>query len=368
MTDRQLYNLQRLIIPIAIFCILFVSTGNFGYLDFINQQNSVMYYPKLLFSVVTAAGTNLLLMAFGAYQLSYRQTGVVLKKSIIILICGLFVASLINYSLSLQTQNTFSAFSWQYFFQTLLGSSFSTFNIVYVILGVLITLPILRILAVYATLSSIKYLFWSEILFAGFLPIFIYFGGFSDVNLNAPLGIQQYFFFPLMGYWLTKTEYVKKITREQLLFAWILSICCYIVIVSVTLYQASVDGSAPSQSFYQTLQAIPCLTFFVSLVAYVRNKEIKPDSRILKDNFVRLSYGVLLVAGIVMEPLHKVYDVFTPVFGNFLGAIVWVIATGVASYLIAAILSHVFVVSKLFISLFISDTPKKGRGHEEKTN
>jgi len=270
--------------------------------------------------------------------------------------------------MSLLIQNNLAAFSWKYFFQTVSGSSFSTFDVIYVLLGVLITMPILRVLAENAGLNSVKYLFWSEIFFAGFLPILMYFGGISNLNLNAPLGIQQYFFFPLMGYWLTKTEYVKKITREQMLFAWLLTIACYIVIISVTRYQASVDGTAPTQAFYQTLQAIPCLTFFLTLEAHVCNKATKPDSRILKDNFVRLSYGVLLVAGILMTQLQRVYNVLAPILGNFIAAAVWVIATGIASYVITVLLSHVYGISKLFISLFISDTQRRGHKRDEETN
>jgi len=368
MTDRQLYNLQRLVVPIAVFCILFVSTGNFGYLDFNNQQNSIMYYPELFFSVISAAGPSLLLMAFGAYQLSHQKTNIGLRNTIITVILGVFVASLIFYVMSLLIQNNLAAFSWKYFFQTVSGSSFSTFDVIYVLLGVLITMPILRVLAENAGLNSVKYLFWSEIFFAGFLPILMYFGGISNLNLNAPLGIQQYFFFPLMGYWLTKTEYVKKITREQMLFAWLLTIACYIVIISVTRYQASVDGTAPTQAFYQTLQAIPCLTFFLTLEAHVCNKATKPDSRILKDNFVRLSYGVLLVAGILMTQLQRVYNVLAPILGNFIAAAVWVIATGIASYVITVLLSHVYGISKLFISLFISDTQRRGHKRDEETN
>lgn len=360
MTDRVFYNLQKIIVPLAIFFILFVSTGNYGYLAYVNNQNSFLFYPQIIFSVIAAAGPNLLLMSLGAYQFSHKSQNEKVAKTIVAIVLGIVIFSLLTYCYALLTTNNFSAFGWNYFFTRVVSSSFSSYNIIYVILGVLVTLPLLQLFADHANLKVINYLFWAEVVFVGFVPLFVYFTNVGNVNISSPLAIEGGFFFPLMGYWLTKIEYIKRITREQLVGAWILTFCCYAIMISVTLYQATIEKSAPSQSFYQTFQAIPCMTFFLSMVVYVQNRQKKQGKRVLKDNFVKLSYGIILVAGLVMEPLQVVYNFMEPIIGNVMSSIVWVLVTMLVSYLLSALLSHTYGVSKLFVSVFMNGKAAKG--------
>lgn len=358
MADRQFYKLQKIIIPLAIFLILYVSTGNFGYMA-LNLQTSVLFYPQLVFSIMSAMGTNLLLMAFGMYQLKKEHSSKQLWHNIWVIMLGVLIFSLLVYTYSLLIDGDISKFNLGTYFSELLQASFSSYNVLYVLLGAFITMPFMKILADNFNRDLIKYLFWLEIVFVGFIPIFVYFMGITGINLSTPIAIQGGVFFPLMGYWLSNPEKIKKITREQLLIAWLVTVCCYIVMISVTMYQSNIDNNVISQAFFQSFQAIPCLTFFVSMEVHVMNMKNKPNERVLKDNFVKLAYGVLLFSGLLMDPLKGVYDFFQPLLGYMLGSIIWVLVTMLVSYIITILASHVRGISRLFLNLFMDGTRAK---------
>lgn len=354
MADRQFYKLQKIIVPLAIFFILYVSTGSFGYMA-LNIQTSVLFYPQLVFSIVSAMGINLLLMSFGMYQLKMKHNAKKLWRNIWTIMIGIMIFSLVSYTYSLLVAGNISKFNLGTFFSDLLQTSYSSYNVLYVLLGAFITMPFIKVLADNLKENLIKYLFWLEIIFVGFLPVIIYFTGITSVNLSIPIAIQGGVFFPLMGYWLNNPARIKKITREQLLIAWIVTVCCYIVMVGVTMYQSNIENNVISQSFFQSFQAIPCLTFFLSMEVHVMNKKSKPNERILKDNFVKLAYGVMLFSGIFMEPLKVIYDFFQPLLGYMLGSIIWIFVTMLISYIVTIIVSHTKAFSHLFLNLFISD-------------
>lgn len=192
------------------------------------------------------------------------------------------------------------------------------YDVIYELLGFFVTLPVLRVIAHHASLTIQRYLFWAELLFIGMIPIIVYFTGLTAISIDQPLAITAGCFFALMGYWLSQAAILQRITREHLLIAWLLTVGCYAVMVSVTMYQVNLEHNfdlISNQPFAQTLQAIPCLTLWITIATRILNH---PSSKLPRHhNFVQTGYGSLLVAGLLIEPFMGVSRWSATVIGTW---------------------------------------------------
>ncbi|AVK62250.1 polysaccharide biosynthesis protein [Lactobacillus sp. CBA3605] len=360
MSRRQFYWLQYTVVLLAIFLILLASTGSDGLFAFALQPTKLGFYPQMVVTMLVAAGPDLLLMALGAYQLKQTNYSFArLVRYIITIIGGITLFSLIYYVYGLATTQQLHHFNSATFFSELVQGPFSTYDTLYGIIAFFVTLPILRVVAKHADAMTIKYLVIVELIFVGVFPVVGYLFGLSSIYINLPVALQGGAFFPLMGYWLVHTDFVRKITREQLLIAWILSLVCYTIMIAVTLYQSVLEGDfgvIAMQNFTQTFQAIPCLTFFITIETFILNRPLSTKHRLRPTNFLRLSYGVLLITGVVLAPLKVILMDLTPYLGPFIGSLIWVLTTILISYLVAMVLSHIAGITKLFPSIFMDFT------------
>ncbi|WP_237756447.1 polysaccharide biosynthesis protein [Lactiplantibacillus herbarum] len=314
--SKQFYYLQRTILIIALMLILFSDTADKGIFSFINQPQSIFFYPQLVVALMAVAGPNLLMMVLGAQQLQRPALTIPkLMQKLLWLIAGIVLFSVVYYGETIILSHD-QGFNVSGFFKDLVQAPVGFYDVLYEVLGFFVSLPVLRIIAKYASEQIKRYLFWTELIFIGMLPIITFFTGLTTIAVKPPLAVAAGCFFALMGYWLSKQVVLRQITREHLLVAWLLTFCCYAVMVSVTMYQVNLEQNVNlimNQPFAQTLQAIPCMTLWVTVATQIMNrKQLKPPH---KHNWLQASYGSLLVAGVLFTPLKLVTTWFISVVG-----------------------------------------------------
>ena len=317
MNIKQAYRVQRLVLLIALMLILFGDTSMNGVFSFSHRPQSIWFYPQLVVATATVAGPNLLLMALGAYQLRRPALPIArLIQQVGWLIGGIALFSLAFYIEDLIGQHSLASFNTAGFFTALAQAPVGFYDVLYELLGFFVTLPLLRVIAHHASITIQRYLFWAELLFIGMVPIVVYFTGLTTISIDPPLAITAGCFFALMGYWLSQGDILQRVTREHLLIAWLLTVGCYVVMVSVTMYQVNLEHNfdlISSQPFAQTFQAIPCLTLWVTIATRVLNRPTVKAPR--RHNFVQTGYGSLLVAGLLIEPFMNISRWSTAVLG-----------------------------------------------------
>lgn len=355
MNHKQAYRVQRIIVIVALLLILFGDTNMNGVFSFSHQPQQIWFYPQLVVALMTAAGPNLLLMALGAAQLRRPALAISqLIRQILWLIGGIALFSLFFYLEDLLGQSQGLAnFNLAGFFTALAQAPVGFYDILYELLGFFVTLPLLRVIAHHASITIQRYLFWAELVFIGMVPIVVFFTGLTTINIDPPLAITAGCFFALMGYWLSQADLLTRITREQLLVAWLLTVACYAVMVSVTMYQVNLEHNfdlISSQPFAQTFQAIPCLTLWVTVATWVMNRTTLKQPR--RHNFVQTTYGTLLVAGLLIEPFTGINRVLTPIIGAWWAAWLWTLAVGLVSVEVVWLLRHWRFARQLLPDLF----------------
>ncbi|WP_318766682.1 hypothetical protein [Lactiplantibacillus carotarum] len=249
-----------------------------------------------------------------------------------------------------------SAFSLTHFLTTLAEVPDSFYYVLYEIIGFFISLPVLRVIAVHAQRIEIHYLFWIQFIFMGAIPIIMFYTGISTIHLSTPVAITNEFFYALMGYWLSNRDFIWRITREQLMIMWLLSFCCYAIMVSTTMYQANVLNNYEvigGLNFSQTLQVIPTLTVWITIATWVLNR---PKLHVPKSiNFVTNCYALILVAGILLSPLQVISTILKQIIGIWWSGLIWVLITLVISYFIIAVLRRLTFFSEFWPNLFYND-------------
>ncbi len=354
MTEKQFYHVQSDVMILSVGLIVFGYTGPNGVFNFLEQAPDVFFYPQLLIATITTAGSSLLMMALGAQQL--RQPEYLLSKLvrlIMFIIVGITIFSFVFYVEEVLLTKVVIRFSFSNYLATLAEAPDSFYYVIYEILGFFVTLPLLRTLAIHMHSAEIKYLFWIQLIFIGLIPILLYYTGLTKISITSPIAVTNGCYFTLMGFWLSQRGFIRKITREQLLIAWLLTVCCYAVMISTIMYQANFThnyeliGNLP---FSQTLQAIPCLTVWLTITARVLNKPSLKEPR--RNNFLKMSYAVLLMTGIVLSPLQFISQLLRPLIGIWWSGLVWVLCTLVISYMIVILLQWVPWFHTFFPNLF----------------
>ncbi|WP_338210067.1 polysaccharide biosynthesis protein [Lactiplantibacillus paraxiangfangensis] len=362
MTEKQFYHVQRAVLILAVGLIVFGYTGPNGVFNFLEQAPDIFFYPQLIIATVTTAGSSLLMMALGAQQLRqprYRLPQLI--RLILFIVGGITLFSFVFYVEEVFLTKVVIRFSFSGYLATLAEAPDSFYYVIYEVLGFFVTLPLLRILAAHVRTMDIKYLFWIQLVFIGLIPILLYYTGVTTISITPPIAITNGCYFTLMGFWLSQRDFIWRITREQLIVAWLLTFCCYTVMISTIMYQANfardydLIGNLP---FSQTLQAIPCLTVWVTIATKVLNKTKLKAPR--KNNFVKMSYAVLLMTGVVLSPLQFISQGLRPLIGIWWSGLVWVLCTLILSYAIVIGLQYVPWFQKFFPNLFYNPTINKG--------
>lgn len=334
--------------------ILFGDTGMNAVFSFSHQPQSIWFYPQLVVALMTAAGPNLLLMALGAYQLRRPALSVTkLVRHVLWLMGGITLFSLAFYLEDLVMQRSLASFNVADFLTALAQAPVGFYGILYELLGFFVTLPLLRVIAHHASIVIQQYLFWVELVFIGMVPVLVYFTGLTTISIDSPLAITAGCFFALMGYWLSQTHVLQHITREHLLIAWLLTVGCYAVMVSVTMYQVNLEKNfdlISSQPFAQTFQAIPCLTLWVTIATWMMNR---PRATVAwRHNFVQTVYGSLLVAGLLIDPFMGINRWLTPIIGAWWSGWCLSVAVLIVSVELVWLLRRVHWLQRLLPDLF----------------
>lgn len=351
--SKQRYYLRRTILIVALMLILFSDTGASGVFSFVTQPQSLFFYPQLVVALMTVAGPNLLMMVLGAQQLQRPELPIAkLLQQILWLVAGIALFSVGYYVETILFSHN-QSFNVAGFFKDLVQAPVGFYDVLYEILGFLVTLPMLRVLAKYADAQVKRYLFWVELVFIGMVPIITFFTGLTTITITTPLAVTAGCFFAVMGYWLSEPTVLQRITREQLLVAWLLTFCCYAVMVSITMYQVNLEHNVElitNQPFAQTLQAIPCMTLWVTVATQTMNRTTLKQPR--QHNWLRAGYGSLLVAGILFTPLKLVTTWFIPVVGIWWYSVVICAVVLILSISLVQLLRRIPVINRLLPDLF----------------
>lgn len=332
LNQQQFYRLQRLLVILAVSCIILRATNEIGVLAFVTAPVGLFFYPQLVFSLVLVTGGNLFLMALGAYQLTLPvSTGNRWRQSLGWLIVGIVGLIGLDYlgTVIQLAANTPLRFADVLRIRPQLPTA--VLETLAGVLGFFVVQPWLRRFAQGARRRTIKTLCWIQLGVMGLVPFGLFLMGVT-LRGNFLVVIINGWFYALLGYWLNQRAWLRTVTRQQLLVAWVLTAGCYFLMVVFTMYRANLVGNLGviiEQSFVQTWQAIPCATIWLTLATWIVNRPrlvtIRPH------NFLAGGYGVLLMAVLLLPLFKVVLSLSRPLLGTSLGSVAWVGVTVIVS-------------------------------------
>ncbi|WP_409303078.1 acyltransferase [Peribacillus sp. SCS-155] len=212
----------------------------------------------------------------------------------------------------------------------------------YMIIGIYIIAPILRVFIRNAKKSDIEYFLLIAFVFSSLLPTLGHFYPFNlispfleNFDVNVVLGYVMYF---VAGYYFSRFDLSKSLTR--VIYTLGIFFAFFTILATV---QISVQKGAPDVFFYKYLRAN---VFFTSIALFIFAKNIlnkrefrQPNLRIIY-TLSKYSFGMYLVHDMIRTLLMKAgfFNItFNPVFSIPLLAICIFILSFIAAYLIRKI-------------------------------
>lgn len=245
---------------LALICIIFNHTGEYGYLLFQTTGNEALRILSICVSNFCKIGVPLFFMISGALLLPKQES---LKdlflKRILRLVVVLVLFSFIYY-IRLYLQHPEYGFSLFFFVKLIYAEPFITpFWFLYSYLAFLLMLPLLRRMV--KTMSEQDFLYFGIgaflLLFLIKIPEYVF---ESSINISIPL-LTTNILFPLLGYYiayhLPEGFTCRKNHLMLLLLFFINSFCC----IAMTLYDFSRKGSF-AVVFIEEFTLIPAFTIF----------------------------------------------------------------------------------------------------------
>lgn len=209
---------------IAIFLVIFNHTDGY-YLYYSNTDNPLTWWFSCLGSVLCRSNVPLFIMITGALLLEKKEPIKVLyKKRICRMAVVLVIFSFFYYMLSV-FRNPEKEFSLLDFLKGLLnGSIQESFWYLYLYLGLLMLLPLLRKMAAACTDNELRYLVLLQFIMGTGAGIFSFVTG-VQVNDNLYI-LNIYVFYLLAGCYLGKRTDMCKVPKSCIIGSFVLTVLC----------------------------------------------------------------------------------------------------------------------------------------------
>ena len=302
---------------LAIFLILFNHTRTNGFVLFLEERESFIYWPLMFISIISKIAVPIFLMSSGVVLLgkkeSYKELLInrILKYAII-----LFLFSLLTYSIYTKS------FDFLEFFKTLYSSqTVDSYWFLYSYLAFLIVLPFLRMIAEKMKQSDFKYLLIIFLFYSCINVLeFIIWNG--EVTFNRFLGvflIVETFFYPLVGYFIENKLDKKYLSKDRLIKLIVISIFAIILTCLLTNYRCTILNiwnEEGCQFFYNTFIFIPAITLFCCVKRLFEHISIKDKIQTAIVNISKCVFIIYLVEPLLLIFFDFLYDYLPQYIGN----------------------------------------------------
>ncbi len=317
--QRNLVHLELLRI-LAIYCVIFNHTDGRGFLLFSVAKNPIAYNFYLFLSIACKVAVPLFFMISGALLLKKEESiGTVYRKRVLRMVVILIGISLI-YTIYYDVRDG-KAFDTIAFLKTIYSSrSAVALWYLYMFIGFLAMLPLLRKMAKNLSAKEYVYLGIMSILLSGVLPILQCRLWQDTLKLNenalGTLFTSKFLVCFLMGYFFEYVLPEKYYTLRNAIYALIISviaigICCY-----MTTYRARVTGDYSGeglQTFHNSLIAIPSYSlYFCGKLLFMKKKFSERFCRMVCF-FGSMTFGIFLFEKILRELTIGVFYRLEPV-------------------------------------------------------
>ena len=300
---RRILHIEVLRI-IAAFFVIYNHTGLNGFLLFSSfGPQQIRYWVYLFFSVCCKISVPIFLMISGALLLNRDES----KKSLIMRAVRIIIALVLFSGLSYFQQIYFGAevFDLKRFIYVFVTDTWmSPFWYLYSYIGFLLTLPLLRKIAVGFSVGDYKYMIALVLTIHGLLPPLMYVLSAGDVTVNRNFNVAwvatQIFFYPLLGFFLERRLNIEKITRKWFSIFWLINICSMIATCYVSHMEYLISGEF-RQSFLMAFVPINASCLYLTLSKGMRSRKMKPTSILLIKEIGRCTFGIYLFHGLLLR-------------------------------------------------------------------
>lgn len=324
---------------LAILMVVYVHTGPEAAERYLVATDKVTYWFALALNAFTQTCAPLFFMVSGAVLLRKKESlkeiylHRVVKFLVLLLVFGLIEYA---YFYHLNPEITFSIKT--FFYLVYSTTVIHQYWFLYAYLGILLILPLLRILAQNMEPEHFCYLAALMLVFEGLLPIVEYLWGNSRIAIPMPLLVNT-IIYPLMGYFI-ENKYDK--SYQGIIYA--LGACAFVTNTVIGHMAVGARGSA------ETLDG---MTFVIALAIFSGLKvlfEAKPINEKAAKTITFLGSGSIMV--FLLEPplrdfFKYIYTWFEPTITWFPAALCWVSLACLAGILIYHLLRLIPGVKKV---------------------
>ena len=223
----------------------------------------------------------------------------------------------------------------------------NAFWYLYLYLGLMISLPILRRMA--HAFSDADYVYSTVVflVYFGTIPVICHFMGWHTPSIALPT-FSYYIIYFLLGYFIQNRMNEKYFSVKYTLFAIISFIACMYVSVAVSFNLAGTDAHLlmDNTSFFNI--AIPSISAFYLSICFTRRVEISSRVRSVLLFLGGCTFGIYLLSDLLIEKFEFIYLACLDLGIHRLPAIVVLqLCVFVAGLLITVILKHIPLIKKL---------------------
>lgn len=340
---------------LAIYLVIFNHTGDRGYFLFVNSENSPLYFPYMMISVLCKIAVPLFFMISGALLLPKKESlRTLFSKRILRMAVVLFLIS-VPYYFWLKRAHGMGVSD---FFTYIYGNSASTsLWYLYSYIGLLLMLPFLRSMVQNMHHKDYIYLMVGHIVLVGVLPCMercLWNGNVSVHESFSPvIFVSQSVFYALMGYYL---EHVYEAKNYGLRTACIsIGVSLIAIIVTCFMTHPLVGNSAYSitevEMYFNCFISVPAMTVYYSfkcLASKIQQLSIQKWLAILGSAV----FGVYLIEKFVRSLTDHVYTLLSPIVGSMIASLIWVMIVLLIGLMIILPLKHIPIIKKI-INKFI---------------
>lgn len=341
-TNKKIYlEILRLI---CIFFVLFNHISPEGYLAFIGEENAVLYFIYMFFSVLCKVAVPIFFMISGALLLGKDEPiSVLFKKRILRMLVVLILIS-IPYYLWLSGDSPKSVGG---FFRTIYTDVASTgLWYLYLYIGFLIMLPFIRAMVRSMKKNAYLYLIAVQIFLSLFFTVmdkFVFTDGRNSFFAIA-LILETNIFYPVVGYFIENVLEEEKFNKKNKWISLVLIILSVIITCVISAAYYKVRGCeltiSIAESCFWTLISVPAMAIFFLFKGIVK---IKPDQKLGQALCIlgEAVFGVYLIEKVCRTIAAPVYVLLNPFLGNFLAAVVMALTAMVIGLIIICLLKNI---------------------------
>lgn len=337
---------------IAVYMVLFNHTRTYGYMLFTVSRSSGLYYFYLLNSVFIKAGVPLFLMISGALLLNRNESfRYILIHRFLKYLVVLFFASLCTYLVSNRFGEYYPELSVRYFLRSFYTNSVATaYWYMYMYLGFILMLPLLRRMAQSMSNRDFRYMFIVYIIIKAW-PILDYLLWQGQMYHSSHMSVffaADYMIYPLAGYFLEHRLPESALSRRNLIILALLSMVTLTISCAMTQYHCVTINEwdeSSCQNFMPLLTIVPACTLYIYAKKYFTwHKNILPITARILSQLGGVTFGIYLFERIWRHATQRVLYFLLPVLPPLLSCWIWIFCACMLGGIITFVLKRIPVI------------------------